>query len=73
MRNLYNQDLQYFVNTTLGATKRIFKAQRNDMFFHIFKNGYEFALQDILGYLKLCNEKDLSKEIENVLKSIRSR
>ena len=73
MKNLYNQDLQYFVNTSLGSIKRIFKAQKNDIFFIIFKDGYELALQDILGYLKLCNEKELSKEIENVLKSIRSR
>ena len=68
MKNLYNQDLQYFVNTSLGSIKRIFKAQKNDIFFIIFKDGYELALQDILGYLKLCNEKELSKEIENILK-----
>jgi len=73
MRNLYNQDLQYFVNTSLGNIKKIFKAQKNYMFFLIFKDGYELALQDILGYLKLCNEKELSKEIENILINIRSR
>ena len=71
MRNLYNLDLQYFVNTTLGTTKRIFKAQRNDITFPIFKDGYELALVDVLSYLKLCNEEVLSKEIENVLKSIK--
>ena len=70
MKNLYNQDLQYFVNTSLGSIKRIFKA-KNDIFFIIFKDGYELALQDILGYLKLCNEKELSKEIENALKNIK--
>ena len=63
--------LKYFVYSTLSIMKIILKMDKDEKMFKAFKNGYEIALIDILTYMKLSKDKDISEEIRKIIKEIK--
>jgi len=78
MKNFMNIKLEDVVNNTFRYAKNIFLKNNdekicvnNKILFREFKNTYILALSNIMLYLKLCDETELSKEIENVIDKIK--
>jgi len=62
--------LKNFVYSTLSIMKIELKIAKDERIFTAFKTGYELALIDILTYMKLSKDKDISEEIRKIIKEL---